>query len=99
MEAQSARVTESSQAVTREPDEDVMCLNGHRLPTLFVLGAQKCATTSVARRLFEAPSTFSPAKPFRDGGWFSSSKELHFFETHARWRRGLSYYATAFPNA
>uniref|UniRef100_A0A7S3SD68 Sulfotransferase domain-containing protein n=1 Tax=Emiliania huxleyi TaxID=2903 RepID=A0A7S3SD68_EMIHU len=76
--------------------DDIMCVDGRRLPTLFIVGAQKCATSSIAKQLF-ARSAFSPGRPFEDQLWFSSAKEHHFFDVPERWRRGLRYYATSFP--
>ena len=36
---------------TSELEEDLFCLDGHRLPQLFLLGAQKCATTSLTYQM------------------------------------------------
>ena len=32
---------------------DLFCVNGHRIPAMFIVGAQKCGTTSLAKQLFE----------------------------------------------
>ena len=76
-------------------EEDVMCHNGRRLPTLFVIGAQKCATTSIVHKLF-ADHGFSPGLPFDDGR-YSDDKEHHFFDIDERLQRGLDYYSSSFP--
>ena len=33
--------------------DDLFCHNGHQLPSFFLLGAQKCGTTSLASQLFD----------------------------------------------
>ena len=32
---------------------DLFCVNGRRIPAMFIVGAQKCGTTSLAKQLFE----------------------------------------------
>ena len=79
---------------------DTFCVNGRRLPALFIVGAQKCGTTSFAKQLFEQfgftqgishYSNGEDADPF--GG-----KEHHFFNKDDRVMRGLAFYATSFPD-
>ena len=77
------------------PSMTSFCFNGHQLPSLFLVGAQKCGTTSLSAQLFREWG-FRQGYQFKDG-LFSDSKEHHFFDIEARWRRGLAYYATSFP--
>ena len=81
---------------TPMPANDLFCYEGRRLPALFIIGAQKCATTSLARMLF-AENGFSRGVPFEDNR-FSDTKEHHFFDVEARWSKGLEYYAQSFPS-
>jgi hypothetical protein len=58
------------------------------LPNLVIIGAPKCATTSLHAYLSTHPQIF-----------MSSQKELHFFLTTASWgtwSRGIEWYATHF---
>lgn len=77
-------------------DDDIMCYNGRRLPTLFIIGSQKCATTSLARKLFDNMN-YTRGLPFGDWSRYSDSKEHNFFNDEVRWRRGLQHYAASFP--
>ena len=49
------------------------CLDGHELPSLFILGAQKCGTTSMAKQLFDEYG-FAKGHPFSDQWGFSDPK-------------------------
>ena len=40
-------------AVGRWMAADLFCVNGRRIPAMFIVGAQKCGTTSLAKQLFE----------------------------------------------
>jgi len=51
-----------------------------------ILGAQKCGTTTLARRLASHPQLA-----------ISNPKEPHFFSTTADWRGGLAHYHGLFP--
>ena len=42
-----------SAAERRWMADDLFCVNGRRIPALFIVGAQKCGTTSLAKQLFE----------------------------------------------
>ena len=76
-------------------DQDPFCVDGRQIPQLFLLGAQKCGTTSFAK----AASQYGVRQSLgvHDGGAFSNSKEPHFFDTPARFERGLEGYASSFP--
>ena len=58
------------------------------LPNLIVIGAQKCATSSLHRYLDAHPDIF-----------MSKIKELDFFVAEKQWRRGLDWYRSQFPSA
>ena len=79
-----------------EKTHDPFCVNGHQLPALFLIGAQKCGTTSLAKQLKEQYGV-STGLGFKDGAGFSNRKEPHFFNTDTRYERGLEHYASIFP--
>jgi len=64
--------------VTAAPD-----LSTGRLPDLLLVGAARCGTTGLARRLGAQPEIF-----------MSNPKELHFFDD--KWDRGLAWYRSQF---
>ena len=72
-----------------------LCVAGRQLPELFLLGAQKCGTTSLARQLVQHGVRLSHS--FDDGIAFSNGKEPHFFNTPERYERGIEHYASIFP--
>eukprot|EP00316_Scyphosphaera_apsteinii_P020376 CAMPEP_0119308834 /NCGR_PEP_ID=MMETSP1333-20130426/12799_1 /TAXON_ID=418940 /ORGANISM="Scyphosphaera apsteinii, Strain RCC1455" /LENGTH=366 /DNA_ID=CAMNT_0007312699 /DNA_START=138 /DNA_END=1238 /DNA_ORIENTATION=- len=82
-------------SLLRAVRSDIFCYEGRQLPSLFLLGAQKCATSSLATQLFEEWGV-SRGAPFHDGHQWSDSKEHHFFDDEARTPKGLSYYAKSF---
>src|SRR5439155_19126191 len=55
------------------------------LPNLIIIGASKGGTTSLHEYLSYHPQIF-----------MSKSKELAFFDTRLRWRRGLDWYKSNF---
>ncbi|MEM1244796.1 MAG: sulfotransferase [Acidobacteriota bacterium] len=55
------------------------------LPNLLILGAMKCATTTLHHALAEHPDVF-----------MARDKELNFFLEDRNWRRGLTWYAAQF---
>lgn len=67
-----------------EAAPDIFCFNGRRLPALFVLGEQKCATTSLATQLVH------------EWGVLESNvgKEVHYFDNGGR---SLAGFASKFP--
>jgi hypothetical protein len=74
--------------------------SGLALPTLFVLGVQKCGTTALMYNLNEAvPSllmpTIPPGNPNNDPEYFA--KELHFFDIDRRFEQGASLLGSYFP--
>ena len=75
---------------------DPFCHNGRQLPSLFLVGAMKCGTTSLAQQLFDEYG-YSRGVKFPDSLGWSDEKEHHFFELDSRFKKGLDYYATSFP--
>lgn len=77
-----------------------LCLHGRQAPTIFILGCQKCGTTSLIAQMEQALSwrdvrvqtgrayTYEP--PFYD-------KEKHFFSTDSLYAKGRMYYLNHFP--
>ena len=78
-------------------DADPFCFAGRALPSLFIIGAQKCATTSMARLLFAPPFNYTLGTRFYDGLGYSDTKEHHFLDRTKRYQRGLAHYASTFP--
>ena len=76
---------------------DLFCHEGRRLPALFIIGAQKCATTSIAHELF-ADHGFSPGLAWKDDTEYIDDKEHHFFDLEVRRSQGLGRYAKSFPS-
>ncbi|HEV2865639.1 MAG TPA: sulfotransferase [Allosphingosinicella sp.] len=58
------------------------------LPNLIVIGAQKCATSSLHQYLAAHPDIF-----------MSQRKELNFFVAEKEWPQGLDWYRAHFPEA
>lgn len=61
---------------------------GGRLPSFIIIGAQKCATTSLYFHLHSHPD-------IRMAG----EKELNFFVAELNWSRGVEWYASQFDGA
>ena len=57
-----------------------------QLPNLVIIGAQKCATSSLHRYLDAHPDVA-----------MSDPKELNFFIEEKEWSRGLDWYRSHFP--
>lgn len=58
------------------------------LPNLFILGAQKCGTSSLHHYLIQHPSI--------SGG---RSKEIHFFDYDLNYSKGINWYRNEFPES
>lgn len=61
---------------------------GDRLPTFFIIGAQKSATSTLHRALQEHPQAF-----------LCDPKEPNFFSAPAQWGRGVGWYRSLFAGA
>ena len=59
-----------------------------RLPSFVIIGAMKCATTTLAEQLGAQPGVF-----------ISDPKEPNFFSDDAVFRRGMNWYASLFDSA
>ena len=79
----------------RAQDDDLFCFDGHRLPQFFLLGGQKCATTSMTDQM-KSQWGVTAYSFFLDLDFQDPGKEPHFFGTD-RVRKGLAYYARSFP--
>ena len=83
-------------------EDDIFCHNGHQLPMLFLLGAQKCGSTSLVYELWDQYG-FAHGLPYRgrfnDGcDSYNDNKEKHFFEDDCRYAKGIDGYASMFPS-
>ena len=83
-------------------EDDIFCHNGHQLPMLFLLGAQKCGSTSLVYELWDQYG-FAHGLPYRgrfnDGcDSYNDNKEKHFFEDECRYAKGIDGYASMFPS-
>ena len=80
-------------------EDDIFCHNGHQLPMLFLLGAQKCGSTSLVYELWDQYG-FAHGLPYRgrfnDGcDSYNDNKEKHFFEDDCRYAKGIDGYDLA----
>lgn len=67
------------------------------LPALFLLGCEKCGSTSLAFALSRHPQLrFARHSLATEPTYFR--KELHFFDQDHRYTRGLAFYGAHFPN-
>ena len=72
---------------------DIFCVNGKLVPQLFLLGAQKCGTTSLANQL-HSEWRVQGATNFPNKDYFHTWKEVHYFD-HGGYT--LENYARHFP--
>jgi len=59
-----------------------------KLPDFVIIGAMKCATTTLHDQLTRQPGVF-----------MSTPKEPNFFSDDANWKRGIGWYASLFADA
>jgi len=76
---------------------DLFCVNGHRLPQLFLLGAEKCGTTSMALQMKGQYGLKANTGRFGDGTFEDVGKEPHFFDIVKRADQGIEHYASVYP--
>ena len=69
---------------------------GSQLPTVFLLGCEKCGSTSLAFAL-SRHSQIRMARHALPGEPAFFRKETHFFDDDLRYTRGLGFYAAHFP--
>lgn len=58
------------------------------LPNFLILGAQKCGTTWLHEKLSKHPEFY-----------MSKTKEIHFFNANAQYKKGIEFYQTFFEDA
>ena len=75
-----------------------VCNVQNRLPKLFVLGFQKCGTSSLHEWLIQSSLDIVPANAAVHDPT-QNSKELHFFNTPHHVEKGLAYYASHFQSS
>jgi hypothetical protein len=56
------------------------------LPSTFIIGVQKCGTTTLHHLLSRHPDVFFPSRP----------QEIHFFDVEENFRKGLGWYESLF---
>jgi hypothetical protein len=71
-----------------------ICINGHIAPELFLIGAQKAATSSLAAMLGHPNLKFPRALP--DEPTYTA-KELHTFDRRDNFAKGKSYWLSHYP--
>ena len=69
------RVESSKSSMPYSAASDPFCHNGHQLPSLFLVGAMKCGTTSLAQQLFDEYG-YSRGVKFPDSlGWAAVARD------------------------
>jgi hypothetical protein len=81
-------------AANRTRQQPNMCIDQHLVPELFIIGAQKSATTSLAVELTQGSSAIV-TRTFGEGEWPSSWKEPHFFDW--RYNEGRWSWLSGYP--
>ena len=85
------------EARVRVVDDRRICYDDRTLPSLFLLGCQKCATTTLHKALLgRCANLLDQGLVFEDEFWFSY-KEKHFFDRNVTYARGLKWYAAHYP--
>ena len=70
---------------------------GASLPSVYLLGGEKCGSTSLAFALSRHPQ-IQLARHALPGEPAFYRKEIHFFDDDLRYARGLGFYAAHFPH-
>merc|ERR1719387_1585242 len=75
-----------------------LCMNGRLVPIFYLIGAQKCATSSFAEEFAKGYNVVLPEM----GSWTKSqrmllSKELHFFDYPERYNKGQHFWLSHWP--
>lgn len=75
-----------------------LCMNGRLVPILYLIGAQKCATSSFAEEFARGHNVVLPEM----GSWTQSqrglfAKELHFFDQPQRYNKGKDFWLAHWP--
>ena len=74
-----------------------LCLHGHVAPTILLVGAQKCGSSSLWFDLVTQVEGTLKARPTPglEPGYFV--KEQHFFDHDERFRQGMAFYVAHYP--
>lgn len=72
-----------------------LCYAGHLVPSRFLLGVQKCGTTSLFGDLARMPGMRIAKHLGSEPGFYA--KEQHFFDKAARFQLGMEFYASHYP--
>jgi hypothetical protein len=73
-----------------------LCLDGHVLPTVLIIGGQKCGSTTLWADMQKHIAGMVISTPL-PGEEFYINKELHHFDREERFAQGLGFYASHFP--
>jgi hypothetical protein len=74
-----------------------MCVDGHIMPSIFLLGFQKAGTSSLFKDLRRQFPNIEPATPLQGKEEEWQSKEVDFFSDPARYKKGTKFYLSHFP--
>jgi len=75
-----------------------LCIDGKLVPSFYLLGAQKCATSSFAHELAKAKNVVLPEMASWNGKQRNLfRKELHFFDYPDRYNHGKPFWLQHFP--
>lgn len=75
-----------------------LCMGGKLVPSFYLLGAQKAATSSFASEFNEGSNVVLPEMATWSGGERGLfSKELHFFDCRDRWQQGKKFWLDHWP--
>merc|ERR1719473_2349150 len=74
-----------------------MCVSGHVIPSVFMLGFQKAGTSSIFKDLRRQFPNLEPATPLEGQEEEWQSKEVDFFSDPARYKKGKQFYLKHFP--
>lgn len=72
-----------------------LCYTGRLIPTRFLIGVQKCGTSSIFRDLAGVPGMHRPSALKGEPGFYQ--KEQHFFNHDERFQKGMGFYASHYP--
>jgi len=72
-----------------------LCLHGHVAPTILLLGAQKCGSTSLWSDLIKHNDGMVHARPLLASEPRYYAKEQHFFDLH--FHKGMAFYVSRYP--
>lgn len=74
-----------------------LCLHGHVAPTVLLIGAQKCGSTSLWSDMQEHVQGTVMARAMHGSEEHYYNKEQHFFDKEERFRKGLAFYVQHYP--